>query len=116
MFVIYFSASLLKSQVGILKKIFLIFEHDFLPMPPDGGTLLVFGTLKSRKALWIGYRGNSCEKAFDVKSGKRFSSNSLDKFCVKYNEFVNTSIILHSGDLQIKDNATFLSVYITLLL
>ena len=47
--------------MGILKKIFLLFEHDFLPMPPDGGTLLVFGTLKSRKALWIGYSGNSCE-------------------------------------------------------
>ncbi len=85
-------------------------------MPPDGGTLLVFGTLKSRKPLWIGYSGNSCEKAFDVKSGKRFSSNSLDKFCTKYKEFVNMPIILHSGDLQIKDNATFLPVYMTPLL
>ncbi len=101
--------------MGILKKIFLIFEHDFLPMPPDGETLLAFGILEFRKALWIGYRGNSCEKAFDVKSGKCFSSNSIDKFWVKYKEFVNTSISLHSDDLKIKDNATLLSVYMTLL-
>ena len=52
----------------------------------------------------------------EVKSGKRFSCQSLDKFCSKYKEFVNTPIILHSGDLQVKDNAIFLPVYMTPLL
>lgn len=52
----------------------------------------------------------------EVKSGKKFSSLSLDKFCAKYKEFVNTPVILHSGDLQVKDNAIFLPVYMTPLL
>jgi len=52
----------------------------------------------------------------EVKSSKHFTSRSLDKFCTKYKEFINTPIILHSGDLQVKENAIFLPPYMTPLL
>ena len=49
----------------------------------------------------------------EVKSGTRRSLTSLNKFCHKYKEFVQTPYVLHSGDLKIQDGITFLPIYMT---
>ena len=40
----------------------------------------------------------------------------MDKFCAKYKDFVSSPIILHSDDVQIYNNLTFLPIYMTLVI
>ena len=49
----------------------------------------------------------------EVKSGKRYSLTSLNKFCNKYRDYVAAPYVLHSGDLNIQDDITFLPIYMT---
>ncbi|MBQ9369325.1 MAG: DUF4143 domain-containing protein, partial [Victivallales bacterium] len=49
----------------------------------------------------------------EVKSGKRYSLTSLNKFCNKYKDYIASPYVLHSGDLKVQDNITFLPVYMT---
>jgi len=49
----------------------------------------------------------------EVKSAKRYSTNSLDKFTVKYKAQSDSPIVLHTKDLSIKDGVTYLPVYMT---
>ena len=49
----------------------------------------------------------------EVKSGKRYSLTSLNKFRNKYKDYVATPYVLHSGDLKIQDDITFLPIYMT---
>lgn len=52
----------------------------------------------------------------EVKSGKNYTLVSLTKYCKKYSEYTSSPIVLHTGDLEIKDGVTFLPIYMTPLL
>ncbi len=47
----------------------------------------------------------------EVKSGKRYSLTSLNKFCDKYKDFVHRPFVLHSGEWKKLGEVTFLPVY-----
>ena len=52
----------------------------------------------------------------EVKSGKRYSTVSLDKFRTKFKRFLDTPYVLHPKDLKIEDGVTYLPLYMTPLL
>ena len=52
----------------------------------------------------------------EVKSGKRYTYSSLNKFRAKFAEQLGTPYILHTADLREKDGITFLPVYMAGLL
>ena len=49
----------------------------------------------------------------EVKSGKRYTMTSLNKFIAKYNQNLAKPYVIHDGDLAIKDGITFLPLYMT---
>lgn len=59
-------------------------------------------------------RHNICP--IEVKSTNRYRLTSLDKFKKKFNEYLGTSIVLHTKDLEIKDGITYLPIYMAGLL
>ena len=52
----------------------------------------------------------------EVKSGKRYSTVSLNKFRTKFKRFLDTPYVLHPKDLKIEDDVTYLPLYMTPLL
>jgi predicted AAA+ superfamily ATPase len=52
----------------------------------------------------------------EVKSGKNYTTNSLDKFRQKYNQQLSTSYIIHTGDLKEERECMFIPLYMTPLL
>ena len=52
----------------------------------------------------------------EVKSGKRYLTNSLDKYRKKYSQQINKAYVLHDGDLKEEDEVTYLPVYMAGLL
>lgn len=52
----------------------------------------------------------------EVKSSKNYATRSLDKFRQKYYNQLATSYILHSADLRVETDLTFLPLYMTPLL
>lgn len=52
----------------------------------------------------------------EVKSGKKYSTVSLEKFKKKYSQQLNTAYILHTSDYMEKDGIVYLPVYMTWLL
>lgn len=52
----------------------------------------------------------------EVKSGKRYTFNSLNKFSAKYHEQLSTSYILHTSDYMEKDEIVCLPVYMAWLM
>ena len=52
----------------------------------------------------------------EVKSGKRYTYSSLNKFLAKYQEQLNTPYILHTADYREKDGIVYLPVYMAWLL
>ena len=52
----------------------------------------------------------------EVKSGKNYTLSSLNKFRKKYSEQTNEAFVLHTADLYIKDEITFLPVYMAICL
>lgn len=52
----------------------------------------------------------------EVKSGKRYSFSSLEKFRNKYSSRVKECYILHTQDLQCKNGYTFLPLYMAIFL
>ena len=52
----------------------------------------------------------------EVKSGKRYSTVSLDKFRAKYRRFLDVPYVLHPKDLKVVDGVTYLPLYMTPLL
>lgn len=52
----------------------------------------------------------------EVKSTNRYSLVSLEKYCKKFNNYLTTPIVLHTGDVEIKDNITYLPLYMAGLL
>ena len=49
----------------------------------------------------------------EVKSGRNYTTRSLDKFRAKYRSFVDTPIVLHPGDLRETNGILFLPLYMT---
>ena len=52
----------------------------------------------------------------EVKSGRKYSTASLDKYRTKYAEFLDTPFVLHKKDVAIKDGVVYLPLYMTYLL
>ena len=52
----------------------------------------------------------------EVKSGRKYSTVSMDKFRKKFAPFLGESFVLHKKDVQIKDGVTYLPLYMAPLL
>lgn len=52
----------------------------------------------------------------EVKSGKRYLTNSLNKFRTKFSQQVGEAYVLHDGDYSYEDGVTYLPVYMAGLL
>ena len=52
----------------------------------------------------------------EVKSTTRYTHTSLDKFREKYSEYTSTPYVLHTGDVMLKDDVTYLPLYMAMLL
>lgn len=52
----------------------------------------------------------------EVKSGKNYTLNSLNKFRNKYKNYINIPYVIHTGDYKEKDGIVYLPIYMTLLL
>ena len=52
----------------------------------------------------------------EVKSGKRYTTSSLDKFTNKFRTKVDRPVVLHPKDLKVSDGVTYLPLYMTPLL
>ncbi|MDI9522619.1 MAG: AAA family ATPase [Bacteroidota bacterium] len=54
-------------------------------------------------------RHNICP--VEVKSTQRYTTSSLDKFRKKYGNYLHTSYILHSSDVRVTNEVTYLPLY-----
>lgn len=52
----------------------------------------------------------------EVKSGKKYTLTSLEKFCTKFKAYLNTPYVLHTKDLEVKEGVVYLPLYMTPLL
>ena len=52
----------------------------------------------------------------EVKSGRKYSTVSMDKFRMKYATFLGEAFVLHKKDVQVKDGVTYLPLYMAPLL
>jgi len=52
----------------------------------------------------------------EVKSGKRYTTTSLDKFIAKYRSYLDQPYILHTKDLEVRKGVTCLPIYMAPLL
>ena len=52
----------------------------------------------------------------EVKSSKNYATVSLDKFRRKYRPYIDTPYVLHTGDLSVMPEVTYLPLYMTPLL
>ena len=55
-------------------------------------------------------------EAIEVKSTQRYTTSSLLKFKAKFKNYIDESIILHSGDLMRHNGFIYLPLYMALLL
>ena len=47
----------------------------------------------------------------EVKSGRKYSAVSLDKFRAKFAPFIDTPFVLHKKDVQVRDGVVFFPLY-----
>jgi uncharacterized protein len=52
----------------------------------------------------------------EVKSGKNYTLNSLQKFRAKYAEQISTPYVIHTDDFKEEEGITYLPIYMTMLL
>ncbi len=52
----------------------------------------------------------------EVKSGERYTYNSLNKFIEKYNDYITEPIIIHTKDLKEENGILYVPIYMTSLL
>ena len=52
----------------------------------------------------------------EVKSGRKYSTVSMDKFRAKFAPFLDEAFVLHKKDVQVKDGVIYLPLYMTQLL
>lgn len=52
----------------------------------------------------------------EVKSTQRYTTSSLDKFRNKFNSYLHTSYVIHSGDLKREEGIVYLPLYMASLL
>lgn len=62
----------------------------------------------------VTYRHNI--SPIEVKSGTGYTLTSINKCIRKYGQFLSTPYVLHTKDVEIKDNLVFLPLYMTMLL
>ena len=51
-----------------------------------------------------------------AKDGRNYKLNSLNKFHLKYRMQVDTPYVIHGGDFVVRDDVTYLPLYMTHLL
>ncbi len=78
----------------------------------DAGSRMEIDFLLSKSA--VGERNNVIP--IEVKSGKRATHRSLDKFCAKFANYVDTPCLLSRRDLEMKNGILYLPLYMTPLL
>lgn len=54
--------------------------------------------------------------AIEVKSGKNYTLNSLNKFRAKYRQYIGQSYVIHTGDYREEDEVIYLPLYMVPLL
>ena len=52
----------------------------------------------------------------EVKSGRKYGTASLNKFRVKYADFLDTPFVLHNKDVKVENGVTYLPLYMAPLL
>lgn len=52
----------------------------------------------------------------EVKSGKNYTLSSIRKAKMKYKEYLDTPIVIHTSDYMEKDDIVFLPIYMTQLI
>ena len=52
----------------------------------------------------------------EVKSGKNYTLNSLNKFISKYNNNLDIPYVIHTSDLKIENGITYLPIYMLILI
>lgn len=52
----------------------------------------------------------------EVKSGKRYTYKSLEKYSVKFADYINKKYIIHTDNLKEENGIVFLPIYMTTLL
>lgn len=55
-------------------------------------------------------------RLIEVKSGKNYTLSSINKAMRKYSEYLTTPTVIHTSDLKIESNITYLPIYMTPLL
>ena len=63
---------------------------------------------------WITSRHNI--SAIEVKTGKQYTTTSLNKFITKYSNQLSTPYMLHAKDLKVENGIVYLPLYMTPLL
>ena len=53
---------------------------------------------------------------FEVKSGKNYTLTSLNKYINKYNNELHQAYVIHTSNLNVRNNIIYLPVYMTILL
>ena len=49
----------------------------------------------------------------EVKSGKNYTYNSLEKFQKKYKDYISEPLIIHTEDLKEENGILYLPIYMT---
>ena len=49
----------------------------------------------------------------EVKSGKNYTYNSLEKFQKKYKDYISEPLIIHTEDLKVENGILYLPIYMT---
>lgn len=78
----------------------------------DSGSRMEIDFLVSKGRI----SNNHNVSAIEVKSGKNYTLNSLNKFSHKYEKQIDKRIVLHTSDFEEKYNTLFLPVYMAIML
>jgi len=69
-----------------------------------------------RQYLVVGGMPQHNVSPIEVKSGRKYSTVSLDKYRAKYAAFLDTPFVLHKKDVMTRDGVVYLPLYMTYLL
>ena len=90
------------------KKLYFYFNYD----KKDSNNNLEIDFLIAKNKITSRHNVSPIE----VKSGKKYTYSSLNKFKAKYKDYLYTSYILHIDDLKEENGIVFLPLYMTSLL
>ena len=89
-------------------KLYYFYQYD----DKDSGNTMEIDFLVSKHSVTS--RKNICP--IEVKSSPRYALSSLKKCIAKFSQYVTRPVVLHTKDLEIKDDILYLPVYMTGLL